>query len=176
MIRTGCVTSRIFAAVVLVTAMCSPVGAQTPPVAFQQWLQDTWPDAQKLGVSRKTFDDATRGLTPDLSLPDLVLPGRPERQPDQAEFVQTPADYLKESSLARLADQGHQLAVAGVDAQRHMQLDVAQFLDVRQTEGDEPVQDAQGDQAQQGQSGEQDQCPAEQACESGHPGPLPRFT
>jgi lytic murein transglycosylase len=109
MIRTGCVTSRIFAAVVLVTAMCSPVGAQTPPVAFQQWLQDTWPDAQKLGVSRKTFDDATRGLTPDLSLPDLVLPGRPERQPDQAEFVQTPADYLKESSLARLADQGRKL-------------------------------------------------------------------
>ena len=41
---------------------------------------------------------ATRGLEPDLSLPDLVLPGRPEKpQRGQAEFVQTPADYLKES-------------------------------------------------------------------------------
>ena len=45
---------------------------------------------QQLGVSRATFDAATRGLEPDLSLPDLVIPGRPDRQPAQAEFVQTP--------------------------------------------------------------------------------------
>jgi lytic murein transglycosylase len=38
-----------------------------------------------------------------------VLPGRPERQPDQAEFVLTPQDYLKEASLARLAEQGRRL-------------------------------------------------------------------
>lgn len=97
-------------------AVCLAIGmgghtahAQSGTAPFQQWLQSVWPDAQNAGVSRKTFDEATRGLTPDLSLPDLVLPGRPERQPDQAEFVQTPADYLKESSLAQLAGQGRRL-------------------------------------------------------------------
>jgi lytic murein transglycosylase len=90
-------------------ALAGAAAAQTGNAAFQQWLQGVWPDAQRLGITRKVFDEATRGLTPDLSLPDLVLPGRPERQPDQAEFVQTPADYLKETSLARLADQGRKL-------------------------------------------------------------------
>lgn len=99
------------ASLALVTA-AAPVAALSADRAFQAWLQDIWPEAQKAGVSRKTFDEATRGLTPDLSLPDLVLPGRPQRQPDQAEFVQTPADYLKESSLARLANQGRKLLAA----------------------------------------------------------------
>jgi lytic murein transglycosylase len=78
--------------------------------AFQAWLQSLWPQAQALGVSRATFDDATRGLEPDLTLPDLVLPGRPERpQAGQAEFVETPADYLKESTFDHLAAQGRKL-------------------------------------------------------------------
>ena len=56
--------------------------------AFQAWLQSLWPQAQALGVSRATFDMATRGLEPDLSLPELVIPGRPERkEPGQPEFV-----------------------------------------------------------------------------------------
>ena len=80
--------------------------------AFRQWLESAWPEAQALGVSRATFDAATRGLEPDLSLPDLVLPGRPERpRGEQAEFVQTPADYLKEATLVRLAAQGRKLLV-----------------------------------------------------------------
>ena len=78
--------------------------------AFQAWLQALWPQAQAIGVSRATFDEATRGLEPDLSLPDLVLPGRPEGpEQGQAEFVQTPADYLKESTFDRLAAQGRKL-------------------------------------------------------------------
>jgi lytic murein transglycosylase len=78
--------------------------------AFQTWLQSLWPQAQALGVSRATFDAATRGLEPDLSLPDLVLPGRPERQAaGQPEFVQTPADYLKEPAIEALAAQGRVL-------------------------------------------------------------------
>ena len=47
--------------------------------AFQVWLQSLWPQAQQLGVSRTTFDAVTRGLEPDLTLPELVLPGRPEK-------------------------------------------------------------------------------------------------
>jgi lytic murein transglycosylase len=79
--------------------------------AFQAWLQSLWPDAQALGVSRATFDAATRGLEPDYGLPDLVLPGRPERPAaGQAEFVQTPADYIKEPMIDALAVQGRKLA------------------------------------------------------------------
>jgi lytic murein transglycosylase len=77
--------------------------------AFQQFLQSLWPEAQGLGVSRSTFDAATRGLEPDLSLPDLALPGRADKAPQQPEFVQTPADYVRESSIARLAAQGKKL-------------------------------------------------------------------
>jgi lytic murein transglycosylase len=78
--------------------------------AFQAWLQSLWPQAQALGVSRTTFDTATRGLEPDLSLPELVVPGRPEQpRSGQAEFVQTPADYLKESTFDRLAGEGKKL-------------------------------------------------------------------
>jgi lytic murein transglycosylase len=78
--------------------------------AFQAWLQSLWPQAKQLGVSRATFDLATKGLEPDLTLPDLALPGRPERpQPGQPEFVQTPADYIKEPAIERLAVQGRKL-------------------------------------------------------------------
>ena len=79
--------------------------------AFEHWLQSTWPDAEKIGVLRATFDKAIRGLEPDLSLPDLGIPGRVEKQPQQPEFVQTPEQYLRESSFARLAAQGRKLAV-----------------------------------------------------------------
>jgi lytic murein transglycosylase len=43
-------------------------------------------------------------------LPDLILPGRPATgAPSQAEFVQVPADYVKEASIARLAAEGQKL-------------------------------------------------------------------
>jgi lytic murein transglycosylase len=81
--------------------------------AFQGFVQSLWPEAQKLGVSRATFDAATRGLKPDPSLPDLLLPGHPERPPPpQAEFVQTPESYVRETTIARLAAQGRKLAQA----------------------------------------------------------------
>jgi len=78
---------------------------------FDRFLESQWPAAQALGVSRATFDVATRGLEPDLSLPDLVVPGRPEKAPPgQAEFVQTPGQYLREPTFDRLAARGRQLA------------------------------------------------------------------
>ena len=79
--------------------------------AFQKFLAETWPDARSLGVSRYTFDKATRGLDPDLSLPDLAIPGRAEAAPQQPEFVQTPAQYLREPTFDRLAAQGKKLAM-----------------------------------------------------------------
>jgi lytic murein transglycosylase len=77
--------------------------------AFTRWVETLWPQAQSMGVSRNTFMAATRGLEPDLSLPDLDLPGHREARPAQAEFVQTPADYIKEGTIARLAAQGRKL-------------------------------------------------------------------
>jgi lytic murein transglycosylase len=78
--------------------------------AFASWLQSLWPQAQALGISRATFETATRGLEPDFTLPDLVLPGRPERPgAGQPEFVTTPADYLKEPAIERLAGEARKL-------------------------------------------------------------------
>jgi lytic murein transglycosylase len=94
--------------VLLFLAFAAP--AHAADAAFQQWLAAQWPAAQQLGVSRATFDAATRGLEPDLSLPDLAIPGRTEKQPQQPEFVQTPSQYLREASFDRLATRGRQLA------------------------------------------------------------------
>ena len=100
---------RLIAAI-SIAAFVASAQAHAADAAFATWLQSLWPEAQRAGVSRATFDAATRGLEPDLSLPDLIIPGRPEpRQSGQAEFVQTPADYLKESSFDRLAAQGRKL-------------------------------------------------------------------
>jgi lytic murein transglycosylase len=101
---------RKLAAIIVATALLIPAAARAD-AAFGQWLQSTWPQAQTLGVSRATFDNAIRGLEPDLSLPDLVIPGRPEKAPPgQAEFVQTPGQYLREPTFDRLAARGRQLA------------------------------------------------------------------
>jgi lytic murein transglycosylase len=83
--------------------------AAAADAAFQAWIASLWPDAQNLGVTRAVFDGTIRGLEPDFSLPDLVIPGRTQAPPGQAEFVQTPADYLRESSFDRLAGEGRKL-------------------------------------------------------------------
>lgn len=102
--------SAIAAIALAVMTLAGVSSSASADDAFQTWLQSMWPEAEKLGVSRATFEAATRGLTPDLSLPDLVIPGRPEAPPrGQAEFVQTPAEYLRESTLANLAAQGRKL-------------------------------------------------------------------
>jgi lytic murein transglycosylase len=89
-------------------AVVSPVHAADD--GFTHFLAGVWPEAQQAGVSRATFDSVTAGLEPDYKLPDLILPGRPATgAPSQAEFVQVPADYLKESSVARLAAEGQRL-------------------------------------------------------------------
>ncbi|HEV8095314.1 MAG TPA: hypothetical protein VGP71_06255, partial [Burkholderiales bacterium] len=66
--------AAILAGAWLAAAAATPAHAADP--AFQKWLEDLWPQAQALGISRRTFDAATHGLEPDLTLPDLDLPGR----------------------------------------------------------------------------------------------------
>ena len=77
---------------------------------FTAFIASLWPEAEKAGVSRATFEEATRGLEADYKLPDLALPGRrPSQAPSQAEFVQVPADYVREAAIARLAEHGQSL-------------------------------------------------------------------
>jgi lytic murein transglycosylase len=106
--------SRLFQAVRLIPVFVTLVTIHSPAraadAAFTQFIASLWPDAQAAGVSRATFDRETQGLEPDYKLPDLILPGRPATgAPAQAEFVQVPADYIKEAAIARLAAEGQKL-------------------------------------------------------------------
>jgi lytic murein transglycosylase len=97
-------------ALVLLATLLAPQSSRADP-AFDSFLQSLWPEVLASGISRQTYDTAIRGLEPDLSLPDLIIPGKPDRaEPGQAEFVLTPADYLSESSFTRLTAQGKKLA------------------------------------------------------------------
>lgn len=101
--------TRMRPALILIALLvCStPARGET----FAQWLAATWPDAHRLGVSHATFDAATRGLDPDYSLPDLAIPGKPEKpRKGQPEFVLPPGHYLRERSFDRLSARGKQLA------------------------------------------------------------------
>src|SRR5437763_5159056 len=101
----------VAAASLVALAISVTAPASAADAAFTRWLEGIWPDAQQMGVSRKTFEAATRAIEPDLTLPDLDLPGRSGQPPrGQAEFVQTPADYIKETSIANLASQAKKLA------------------------------------------------------------------
>jgi lytic murein transglycosylase len=101
---------RVLCAFTLVAAVLLLHPARAADAGFTQFIASLWPEAQKAGVSRATFDAETSGLEPDYKLPDLLLPGRPATgAPSQAEFVQVPADYIKEASIIRLASEGQRL-------------------------------------------------------------------
>jgi lytic murein transglycosylase len=103
------VVTRFAAALVAVTLALAGA-AFAADAGFAKFLAALWPEAQQAGVTRATFDAITAGLEPDTKLPDLILPGRPKTgAPAQAEFVQVPADYIKEASIARLATEGRRL-------------------------------------------------------------------
>lgn len=98
---------------IVVAASFVPVAAvsQTQP-SFKAWLQAFWTDAERAGITRATFDSAFAGVEPDLTLPDLILPGKQEPRPGgQAEFSRTPEEYVSRDQIARLATQGRELAV-----------------------------------------------------------------
>lgn len=77
---------------------------------FRQFIEALRPEAEAQGVSRATFDAAFQEVEADLSLPDLVLPGRAQGEvKGQAEFTRTPAEYLNARYLANLAAQGRAL-------------------------------------------------------------------
>jgi len=108
---------RAACAILLAAALMFASPACAADAAFTQFIASLWGDAQAAGVSRAIFDRETAGLEPDYKLPDLILPGRPATgAPAQAEFVQVPADYIKEAAIARLAGEGQKLAQQYRDA------------------------------------------------------------
>ncbi len=103
-------------AVCLGLAMGLPFLAHAPGTmaqtasGFRQFVETLWPEAEAQGVSRATFDAAFQGVEADLSLPDLILPGKTQSETKgQAEFTRTPAEYLNVGYLTNLAAQGKAL-------------------------------------------------------------------
>ena len=102
--------AKILAVAIGVHVVATQCAHAAPDAAFTRFIASLWPEVKAAGVSRATFDRATANLEPDYKLPDLILPGRPATgAPSQAEFVQVPADYIKEASIARLAAEGQKL-------------------------------------------------------------------
>jgi len=99
----------VTALLLLAAAIVTPPALAQSNEAFRQFVAELWPEAQGMGVSRPTFDMAFRGVEPDLSIPDLVLPGQTKEVKGQAEFTRTPAEYLNVSHLTRLSEQGRTL-------------------------------------------------------------------
>lgn len=97
--------ARLTLAMLALTALFPHATARAQSAQeFQKFVEGVWPDAQKAGVSRPTFDRAFKGVTPDLTIPDLALPGRKLADVrGQAEFVKPPQDYLDKGLIGRLA-------------------------------------------------------------------------
>ena len=88
----------------LLIILATPVPAAQ---SFRVFLEGVWPEAQALGVSRRTFDRAFRRVKPDYSLPDLIIKGRKrDDSAGQAEFTKSAMAYLSPKYLRRLAIQG----------------------------------------------------------------------
>jgi len=88
---------RLPALLLLVLSMAHPAFASSIDQQFRTWLQnDLWPSAEARGISSETFNAAFSGVSPNLKLPDLVMPGQEARTPrrqHQAEF-RAPAEYF----------------------------------------------------------------------------------
>jgi len=99
-----------FAAVLCVAV--AALATTVPPAAADAWsdfVAGLWPEAEAQGVSRATFDAAFRGLTPDYSLPDLIVPGKKrDDSAGQAEFTKSAFEYLNPKYLSSLAVKGRQ--------------------------------------------------------------------
>src|SRR5262245_56825681 len=60
---------------VLACLLAAPSRTPAAPAeeGYRRFLAELWPEAERLGISRATFERAFEGVEPDRSLPDLVL-------------------------------------------------------------------------------------------------------
>jgi membrane-bound lytic murein transglycosylase B len=73
-------------------SLAKPTKTTQASQGFSQFIANLWPDAQAAGVSRATFDDAFRGVTPDSSIIKLTK--------GQAEFNKPVWEYLNSATSA----------------------------------------------------------------------------
>jgi len=110
-IRLSILTS-ILAASFHVPAFAAP-SKPAVEAQFEKWVaSDLRPEAEKNGISAKTFQAAFAGVELNWDLPDLAPPGFPppkERKQTQAEFS-SPAPYFNEDRLKKLAMTGRGFA------------------------------------------------------------------
>ncbi|MCZ8260351.1 MAG: lytic murein transglycosylase [Beijerinckiaceae bacterium] len=76
--------------------------AQADTAEFQAFLNRLWPDAQKQGITRQTFDLAFRGVTPDSSIIALTR--------KQSEFVRPIWSYIDSAISASRMERGRAAA------------------------------------------------------------------
>ena len=102
----------VWAVNLLALALWLAVPASAAPAKgdFRKWLETVWPEAQKIGVSRATFDAATGKLQPDLSLPDLEGYTSKSAERAQAEFIRPAGGYMDEKYIGALSAAGAQQA------------------------------------------------------------------
>jgi lytic murein transglycosylase len=86
--------------------------AGTLNAQFRQWLaSDLWPEAARRGVSQADFNAAFSGVSLNLKLPDLVIPGQKKKVPreqHQAEF-RAPSAYFREAVIGGVVSGGRPL-------------------------------------------------------------------
>ncbi|NLS01805.1 lytic murein transglycosylase [Rhizobium sp. P32RR-XVIII] len=111
MARLSILTAALVAAVHL-PALAAP-SKTAVEAQFENWVQtELRPEAEKNGISAKTFQSAFAGIELNWDLPDLAPPGFPPpkaQKQTQAEFS-SPAPYFNEERLKRLAATGRGLA------------------------------------------------------------------
>jgi len=76
----------------------APADVHAGNVSFSQFIQNLWPEAKRLGVSRATFDRAFRNVTPD--------PGIVTSESSQPEFVRPIWDYIDRAVSQRRIREG----------------------------------------------------------------------
>jgi membrane-bound lytic murein transglycosylase B len=100
-------------AAICVTMADAPALAQsqqTPDARFATFLAKIWPDARDSGVSRRTFDAATAGLTPDLSLRGIGAKQGEFERPLKAYVAAAASPARAQRALAAAAAWSPQLA------------------------------------------------------------------
>lgn len=103
--------TRLVAVLLLPLVLAAGTSASAADPAFRAFVEGLWPEAAAQKVSRATFDRAFRGVEPDLTIPDLDLPGRDKTGArGQAEFTRPPRAYVDRAQLESLAGRGRALA------------------------------------------------------------------
>jgi len=109
----GFLVLRAMAVAAALFLIAAPAAAQNVNTQFQTWLKDDlWPEARSRGISPDTFNAAFSGVTPNLKLPDLVLPGQKPETPKvqhQAEFG-SPGAYFAENIVSGVTSGGRSRA------------------------------------------------------------------